>query len=326
MASIYRTHNQRWIALIRRKNAPSISQVFDKKSDAQRWARDTESKIPSSRDTFKPHNLHEALDRYQNEQIPRYKSKKAREGEIRLLKRHLSDCLITAISFRDIALFRDNRISTGVSGSTVIKELNLLSKVFDFAIREWGWGWAFENPVKQITKPKPGKPRERRITEEEYSSLLCECDRTKHVAMKTILVLAVETGMRQGELLGLLIENIDFDICIAHLPDTKNGSPRDVPLSPTAHKALYGFIKARSSGKVFCNWSTGDGFRSSFQRLCKRLSLEDLRFHDLRHEAASRLFEKGLNQFQVAVITGHKSLQSLQRYTHLRATDLVKLL
>ena len=141
-----------------------------------------------------------------------------------------------------------------------------------------------------------------------------------------MVVLAIETGMRQGELLNLEITNVHLSHRYVHLPDTKNGHKRDVPLSTTACKILNNQIGGRTNGRVFNNWSTADGFRSAWKRCCKRASITDLRFHDLRHEAASRLFERGLNQFQVAAITGHRSLQSLQRYTHLKATDLARLL
>ena len=132
--------------------------------------------------------------------------------------------------------------------------------------------------------------------------------------------------MRQGELLGIKVDDVDLKSRTIHLALTKNGSARDVPLSEKAFSLISNQLEETATSKLFSNWQSGDGFRSTFRRVCHRAGVSGLRFHDLRHEAASRLFEKGLNQFQVAAITGHKSLQSLQRYTHLRARDLVNLL
>lgn len=324
MASIYRNQNGNWTASIRRKNHSGISKSFKHFSDAKSWASKTESELNLHTPIKSRRTLHEALSRFEKDILPLYKSHAQRAGELRRFRHHFPDLPLRKITAHLITRYRDQRLETGVSGSTVIKELNLLSKVFDVALREWEW--IIDNPVKKVRKPKAGKSRDRRLSEEETTTLINECERTNHHSMKNIILLAIETGMRQGELLNLHIEQINQGNHTLHLPDTKNGSPRDVPLSPTALSAIKAQIGIRETGKLFDNWSTGNGFRSSFKRLCKRLSLENFRFHDLRHEAASRLFEKGLNQFQVAAITGHKSLQSLQRYTHLRAEDLAKLL
>ncbi|BBF65303.1 site-specific integrase [Acidithiobacillus sp. 'AMD consortium'] len=106
-------------------------------------------------------------------------------------------------------------------------------------------------------------------------------------------------------------------------PDSKTGDPRRVPLSSRA-LAVLDALPRRMDGEV---WGVrADSITQAFARACHRAGIEDLRFHDLRHEATSRFFEKGLNPMQVAAITGHKTLQMLKRYTHLRAEDLAKIL
>jgi hypothetical protein len=140
--------------------------------------------------------------------------------------------------------------------------------------------------------------------------------------MYSIIVLAIETAMRQGEILSLEWENIDLRTRVAHLPITKNGSKRDVPLSLRAVDALTR-LGIGSRGRVFRY--TSDGFKSAWRTLIKRLQIENLHFHDLRHEAVSRLFELGtLDLMEVATISGHKSMQMLRRYTHLKASNLVE--
>lgn len=136
-----------------------------------------------------------------------------------------------------------------------------------------------------------------------------------------IFHLAIETAMRQGEILGLQWEYIDIQHGVAHLPDTKNGSSRDVPLSRKARNLLQ-MLPFQLHGKLF-NY-TSSGFKSAWRNAIEALAIKDLHFHDLRHEAISRFFELGtLNVMEVAAISGHRSMNMLKRYTHLRAYQLV---
>ena len=129
-----------------------------------------------------------------------------------------------------------------------------------------------------------------------------------------------DVHMRRGELLGLLWDNVDLERRTAFLPVTKNGESRGVPLSSRAVAVLRG-LPAASNGRVFGEL-TPLALRLSFNRATRRAGITGLRLHDLRHEATSRFFEKGLNVMEVASVTGHKTLQMLKRYTHLSVTDL----
>jgi integrase len=134
------------------------------------------------------------------------------------------------------------------------------------------------------------------------------------------VALAIETGMRRSELLGLQWSNVDLERRVALLPVTKNGESRGVPLSSRA-VAILRSLPASSNGRVFGELTT-DALKQSFKRAVRRAAIGSLRLHDLRHEATSRFFEKGLNLMEVAYVTGHKTLQMLKRYTHLSITDL----
>jgi integrase len=129
--------------------------------------------------------------------------------------------------------------------------------------------------------------------------------------------------MRRGEMLDLQWQHVDLVRCIAHLPLTKNGDSRDIPLSRRAVTTLKVLMadESRDAERVFP--VTGNSIRLAFEHLRVRAEMDDFHFHDLRHEAVSRLFEKGLNIAEVSAISGHKELKMLQRYTHLRAEDLV---
>ena len=324
MASIYKHNSDKWIAVIRRTGFKTRTKSFTKHSDAKQWAVTQESQIAQQKEHGIKHSLHEALNRYLTEFVPSYKGIKTATWQIDFLKRHLADIPLEDFNSSHAAFYRDQRLTNGVSGSSVNKELNFLSKILDVASKEWGW--IDINPVKNITRPKNGKHRERRPTQSELETLRNECERSGNYHVWRMIEFAIETGMRQGEILSLTTLNVDLNKRIARLADTKNGESRDVPLSRRACELLSEEIETNQTIKVFSKWSSGDGFRSTYRRICERTGITDLRFHDFRHEAASRFFEMGLNQFQVAAITGHKSLQSLYKYTHIKAEKLLEVI
>ena len=323
MASIYRAPNKRWKATIRKAGFKSRSKTFDKFKEAQQWVKQNENTLGKA-GVENIRTLADVLKKYAVEEVGRYRSPRTMLTTLKSLGTHLPDINFTDITSQHIAQLRDKRLSSGTSPSTIRKELNLLSKVYDVAQKEWLYPVA--NRVKEVRRPSETAARTKRPTEAELEVIKTECGRSNNPAIWLMIELAIETGMRQGELLGLKTSDIDLQTRTIYLALTKNGSAREVPLSEKAHSLLSNQLAQISTSKVFSNWQTGDGFRSTFRRVCKRAGISGLRFHDFRHEAASRLFEKGLNQFQVAAITGHKSLQSLQRYTHLKAVDLVDLL
>ena len=171
--------------------------------------------------------------------------------------------------------------------------------------------------------PKPGKPRQRRLEAGEEEALLQACRESGAHYLQTFVILAIETGMRFGELAGVAWENLNLQKRTIYLPDTKNGSPRTVPLSTRALNAIQ--TQPRSiDGRLF---SVKPGsirsaflialYRAQATQPDSKMFLRELRFHDLRHEAVTRLFERGLNPIEVGMVSGHKTLSMLQRYTHL---------
>jgi len=215
------------------------------------------------------------------------------------------------------AKYRDERLKE-VSPSTIKKEMVLLNHALDTAQKEWGC-YLPVNPLQGIRKPKENPQRDRRLDGEELKRLLVSCGDSANHWFCPLVITAIETAMRRGELLGLEWQHVDLDKRTAYLPITKNGTSRTIPLSLKAIETLQ-HLPRDISGRVFPLSATA--LRGLWARACKRAGIEDLRFHDLRHEATSRFFEKGLNVMEVAAITGHKDLRMLQRYTHLRAEDL----
>jgi integrase len=235
--------------------------------------------------------------------------------------------IVREVTSVDIATYRDNRLQeinpkTGkpLSSSTVRLEMSLLSNFFDISRIEWGI--CDSNPVANVRKPKIPPGRDRRLTPREDRLILRYCHNHVNPELYSIVVLALETAMRQGEILRLQWEHLNLKSRVAHLPETKNGTKRDVPLSIKAQAALIR-LGVKTNGRVF--GYTPEGLKSSWRFMNAKLGIEDLHFHDLRHEAISRLFELGsLDMMEVAAISGHKSLAMLKRYTHLKAQRLVR--
>ena len=271
--------------------------------------------------------LFDALDKYVNTVSVDKKGWQQESYRRNVIKKYsIAEKLMHEITAVDIAEYRDKRLSTlnprtnkMISGNTVRLEMALLSSLFNLAIAEWGT--CSFNPVKFVRKPKCNPGRDRRLHAHEERKIK-KYLKDKNSELYVIFLFAIETGMRQGEILSLTWPNVNLQAGIAHLPSTKNGTSRDVPLSLRARELLTKMV-VRPTGSVFTY--TSSGLKSAWRKCLDALAIVDLHFHDLRHEAISRFFELGtLNVMEVAAISGHKSLTMLKRYTHLRAYQLVK--
>lgn len=242
-------------------------------------------------------------------------------------KSFLGAIVVRNITSVDIARYRDTRLLTPnpktqkpISNSTVRLEMSLLSNFFEVGRIEWGI--CDSNPVNNVRKPKTPPGRDRRLTAREERQILRYAHGHANIDLYSIIVIALESAMRQGEILGLRWEHVNLKRRIVHLPETKNGTKRDVPLSVRARDAITR-LGVKPRGRVF--GYSSNGMKSTWRVLIQRLKIEDLHFHDLRHEAVSRLFELGtLDMMEISAISGHKSLSMLKRYTHLKAQRLVR--
>ena len=317
MASI-RKRGDSWQVRIRRVGHPPQSKNFPRKDQAVRWAQQVEAEMDRSlyaafsRPAL---TVGEALARYAAEVSLHKKGRQQEESRIRLLQAEPFAALdLTELRGTDLARFRDRLLARGLSNNTVRLYLALLSHLYTVARKEWGYE-RLSNPCNDIRKPKPGAPRDRRFEDDELARIIEETGSTE---LQTILLLAVETGMRRGELCALRWVDYKPAVPALKIPTSKNGSPRVVPLSPRAVELIEAL--PRGGERLFD--IEPDSITRAFRRACKRLGIADLRFHDTRHEATSQLFEDGLEVMEVASITGHKTLTMLMRYTHLRAGTL----
>ena len=263
--------------------------------------------------------LSELIDRYVKEVAPSKKFEADIKGRAKLLKSHLGHLVLAAITPLTVKEYRDYRLET-VKGDTVRKELSLLSRVLKLAQQEWDIYLPRGNPVDSIGLPPKGKGRDRRLQPGEEDHLI-KVARAYGCFIEDIILLALETGARRGELINLQWANINILKRIAILSDTKNGDDREIPLSS---KAVEVIERQPHYITGFLFPIRGDSVTQAFSRVCQNAKIKDLRFHDLCHEATSRFFELGLETMEVSAITGHKNLAMLKRYTHLKAENLAK--
>ena len=310
-----------WRAIVKRKGFDRITQTFDTKATAEAWARQIEAEMDRgvyfSRKEAEATTLSEALDRYEREISSIKKGHLQEKKRIRSWKAHpLAKRALATIQGKDIAAWRDTRIKSGSSANTVRLDLAIISHLFEIARKEWGME-GLHNPVKSIRMPSPPAGRDRRLHPGELEKLL-ECLSEE---MNQVVRFALETAMRRGELAGMTWDMVDLKKRTVALPDTKNGQKKIVSLSMEAVRILKDRVSTRRIDPEV--WNVGlDAISQNFAKACQEAGISGLHFHDLRHEATSRLFELGLDATKVKNITGHKTYSMLARYTHLKAEDI----
>ena len=325
MANIRRRQG-RWQAQVRRKGYSQVTKTFTSKEAAKRWIKAVETDM--ERGEFKPRldmTVGQLIKRYQTDIIPKQKAHQSALVRCRRLRRMLGKINLSDLSPAHLASYRDERLKS-IKPNTLKRELSILSSAINTAIIDWGIPIP-SNPVAMTRIPKYDDSRDRRLKDGEEEKLLAIA---KPVYRRAIII-AVETAIRRGELLNIRKSHINFDKQTLHIPETKTDTPRTIPLSTRAIKALRDQIKSISDAnvvqmerdpKLFS--MSSPMFRHEIHKYRVKLDMENWRFHDLRHEATSRLFERGLNVMEVALVTGHQDLRMLKRYTHLRAEDLVE--
>lgn len=320
MASIRKRGPYQWEVRIRRKGYPAQFATFERKSDAETWANDVESEMGRgvfiSRKEAEQTTFKEAIERFVEEFIPGYAHPKKMESRAKIIKNSpLSLMTLASIRGKDVAEYIKDREDEGRSSQTILHEVNMISRIFEIARKDWGME-SLSNPTKNVNKPKQGKGRTRRLEKGEEKKLL----KNSSEKLKPIILFALETAMRRGEIAMMRWEYVDLKKRYVHLPKTKNDEARSTPLSPAALQILKN-LPQNINGNVF--GMTGNTITKKFTAAVAKAKLQDLRFHDLRHEATSRLFENtDLDFMEIKSITGHKSMQMLARYSHLRAHKL----
>ncbi|ARO88663.1 site-specific integrase [Nitrosospira lacus] len=318
-------------AKVRIKGFPAQTATFERKTDANKWAQDTESAIRNNRhfktSEAKRHTLAELIERYVKDVLPtKPKSQEKQTAQLGWWKAEIGCYALADVTPSLIAKYRD-KLANGVthhgkrrSPATVNRYMAALSVAFTTAVKEWGW--IENNPMLKVTKPRESRGRVRFLSDEERQALLKECKESGNPYLYPVVVLALSTGMRQGEIMGLTWDVVDLPKGRAVLHDTKNGERRPVAITGHALDLIKELSKVRRIDSKLLFPSKDKAIqkpmdlRSPWETAVKRAGLDNFHFHDLRHTAASYFAMNGASLAEIAEILGHKTLQMVRRYAH----------
>ena len=304
----------KWQCVIRVKGKPPTTKTFLIKKDAKLWGKKTELHFfredydiqKSDYPLFK-----ECLERYRDEVVIRKRSRIMETKLISyLLKESFVNYKLNFVDSRVVALYRDRALKT-LKPSSVRRRLAILSHMYTIAKKEWGY--KLENPVLNIRKPKSPEPRNRRFTNDELTKLI-KGNRASP-KLRLIIQIALETAMRQGEILRIKPEDINGNTLFIPIAKTK---PRTIPLTLKA-------ISLLNNAELPFN-ITGDALSKQFKKLCDYYGIEDAHFHDLRKQSLTNfMLDKKLSVAETMMIAGHSDPRMLLRtYNNLKVEDVAK--
>ncbi len=334
---------------IQLKGYPVQSATFKRLTDAKKWAASTESAIREGRHfktaESKKHTLSDALERYRRDILPLQftaKEQRTRRFILDWWDDKLGYCVLADLTPALFAECRDVLIKTpsktkkgeNLSGDTIKRYFLTISAVLKTCVVDWAW--LQQSPLKdaEIKLPPPGKGRVRFLDDDERGRLFKACRESEQPWLYLAVILAISTGMRQGELMNLYwkvpnnpptdsawgVVELHRDAIILH--QTKNGDKRRVPLVGQAKELLKQHAKLRrlDSDLVFPGDASPDkpiSFKRCWGTALKEAGIDNFKWHDLRHCTASYLAMNGASLAEIAEVLGHKTLQMVNRYAHL---------
>ncbi len=326
---------------VRLKGFPLQTATFERITDAKKWAQDTESAIRDGRyfktSQAKKHTAGELIDRYIINILPhKPKSVPAQKKQLEWWKQKIGAYALADVTPSLITEWRDKLYATPKadgkqrSTSNVNRYLAALSHALTIGVNEWEW--LNDSPMRKVSKLKEPRGRVRFLSDAERDRLLAECKASRNQYLYTIVMVAISSGMRLGEIMWLKWEDIDFTQNKITLHDTKNGERRVVPIASHIKKLLLELFENKGrpeKGLLFP--ATGKlsnrnpkprtpkpiEISKAWNHAVTKAELEDFHFHDLRHTAASYLAMNGASLAEIAEVLGHKTLQMVKRYAHL---------
>lgn len=324
---------------VRLKGHPTETATFARKTDALLWAQQTEADIRRGRyfktSEAKKRTMAEAIERYFKEVLAHRENPVNQIIYLKWWKQAIGVYTLADVTpaliveHRNALVGSKNKYGRMVGTSTANRYTQALGHVFTVAIKEWGW--VSDNPVSNITKFRESKNRIRFLSDEERESLLVACRQNKNSHLYKIVVLALSTGARKMEIIGLKWQDIDFERGQIVLHKTKNKERRVIPLQGFALKLMKEHAKVVQLGcdyvfpsrKTIKDPATGKimyqpiDIRTAWENTLEKAGIKDFVFHDLRHSAASYLAMNGASLTEIADVLGHKTLQMVKRYAHL---------
>jgi integrase len=318
-------------AQVRLKGYPMQTATFKRITDTNKWVQDTESAIRAGRhfktSESKKHTLADLIDRYIKEVLPT-KPKQAghQQQQLEWWKGKMGAYALADITTAMIVQYRDELAGgetyrgTQRSPATVIHYMAALSHAFTIAVNEWQW--LETSPMGKVKKPTEPRGRVRFLDDNERARLVQACKESSNAWLYPCVVLALSTGMRQAELMGLKWQDVNLKDGYLILHETKNGSRRRVPLAGLGLELLKEHSKVRrlDTDLLFpgtINKNKPIDLRTPFEKALKQAAIHDCRWHDLRHCTASYLAMDGASLGAIAEVLGHRTLSMVQRYAHL---------
>ncbi|MCB2199020.1 site-specific integrase [bacterium] len=319
----------RYRAIVRIRGTSRQEMTFDRKTDAKNWANKIETEIRDGKviltSQASRHTFGELIDRYTESILPRKKSSKDQKRHLDWWKTELGDRFLCNITPSLLAEYRDSLLKGGRSKSTANRYLASLGHPFTIAIREWGW--VSDHPVHKISKLPEPRGRIRFLSKEELKKLVEACKNQKNPDLLHSVVLSLATGARQAEIFGLEWERVDLEKGRLTFTETKNKEIRTVPIRGYALELIRerGRVQRLDTDLVFPGRKLPTkpvSVRGAFENALEEAGIEDFRWHDLRHTAASYLAMDGANASTIAAVLGHKTLAMVKRYAHLSEDSL----
>ena len=319
---------------VRLKGCPVETATFKRLTDAKKWAAKIETDIRDGRHfktaEAKRYTLTELIDRYLRDVLPKQSEvmQNPRWRHLTWWKNQIGDRLLVDVTPSLLAEYRDilargnrqeDRTPKPRSPGTVNRYMAALSYAYTIAVKEWQW--VDDNPFRKVQKPKEPRGRVRFLSDDEREKLLDACKSSEEALLYPIVILALSTGARRGELLSLTWGDIDFKRRVAILHQTKNDERRALPLAGHTLKEVNKLASMRriDTNLLFPDVSGKNPFeiRPAWERALQEAEINNFRFHDLRHSAASYLAMSGASLAEIAEVLGHKTLQMVKRYSHL---------
>jgi len=318
-----RKRAEKWQVQIRRRGQANLTKSFLLKKDAERWARHMEVQadrkaIPENTILLTKLTLANLVVRYRDSVSVRKRGCDVEQIVLNAFLRHpICQIRLSDLCASDFAVYRDQRLTT-IKTNSLRREFSTLHHLFTVARNEWGLPITV-NPLDHVQLPIDHQRRERRLISGELDRLIDAATSCRNPYVIPIIRLAVETGMRRGEIIAIRWNNFNPNESSLLIPHTKNGFARTIPLTKAALSTLENVPQLEERAFPI----SANAFRLAWQRLKKRAEIPDLHFHDLRHEAISRFFEMGLSAPEVALISGHRDMRMLFRYTHPMRQDIL---
>ena len=325
-----RDGTKRHRAEVRLKGCPTQTATFKRITDAKKWVQDTESAIRDGRHfkttEAKKHSFADLVDRYIKDVLPKKPKLEQQRFQLDWWKERMGVHLLSDVTPAMIGQYRDELAAgttyrgTPRSAATVVRYMSALSAAYSECVNEWGW--LDDSPMRKVKRPKESRGRVRFLDDGERQRLLTACQASTNKQLYLCVILALSTGMRQAELMGLKWQDVNLKDGFLILHETKNGERRRVPLAGLGCELLREHAKVRriDTPLLFPGIIHKDkplNLRPFFKTAREAAEITDFKWHDLRHCCASYLAMNGASLAEIAEILGHKDLSMVKRYAHL---------